>query len=94
MKLLDIHKRVKSLLSTFTTPERAGEYRDVRKACLLELKMYEWYKHIINYRESEAETAMAKLSDPQTPKELITYYQAKHNTAIAFLDWLDNSTAD
>lgn len=94
MKLLDIHKRVKSLLSTFTTPERAGEYRDARKACLLELKMYEWYRHIINYRESEAETAMAKLSDPQTPKELITYYQAKHNTAISFLDWLDNSTAD
>lgn len=94
MKLLNIHKRVKSLLSAFTTPEKAWEYRDVRKACLLELKMYEWYKHIINYRESEAETAMAKLSDPQTPKELITYYQAKHNTAISFLDWLDNSTAD
>jgi hypothetical protein len=37
---------------------------------------------------------MVALSDPKTPKELITYYQAKHNTALTFLDWLDNSTAD
>jgi hypothetical protein len=37
---------------------------------------------------------MVALSDPKTPKELITYYQAKHNTALAFLDWLSNSTAD
>ena len=94
MKLLDIHKRVKALLSTFTTTEKAGEYRDARKACLLELKMYEWYRHIVEYRESEAESAMVALSDPKTPKELITYYQAKHNTALTFLDWLSNSTAD
>ncbi len=94
MKLLDIHKRVKSLLSAFTTTEKAWEYRDVRKECLLELKMYKWYKHIINYRETEAESAMVALSDPKTPKELITYYQAKHNTALAFLDRVDNSTAD
>ncbi len=94
MKLLNIHKRVKTLLSTFTTPEKAWEYRDARKACLLELKMYEWYRHIVEYRENEAEVAMLALSDIKTPKELMNYYQAKHNTALAFLDWLDNSTAD
>ena len=32
---------------------------------------------------------MVALSDPKTPKELIPYYQAKHNTAINFLDWLN-----
>jgi elongation factor P--beta-lysine ligase len=94
MKLLNIHKRVKSLLSTFTTPEKAGEHRDARKAWLLELKMYEWYRHIVDYRESEAEAAMQALSDTNTPKELISYHQARHNAAISFLDWLNNSTAD
>lgn len=94
MKLLNIHKRVKKLLSTFTTTEKAGEYRDARKACLLELKMYEWYRHIIDYRESEAEAAMQALSDTNTPKELISYHQARHNAALTFLDWLSDSTAD
>ena len=27
--------------------------------------MYEWYRHIVEYRESEAEGAMVALSDPK-----------------------------
>lgn len=93
MKLLDLHKKVKQLFSRLDTVDKQWEYHDARKVSLIELQMYQWYKTIIEYREMEAEQAMTALSNVKTPKELIPYYQAKHNTAIAFLDWLIDCTA-
>lgn len=66
------------------------DYYDAQVNAILEIKSCWWYKYIVDYRNLKAETAMQNLSNPKTPKELLAYYQAEYNTAIEFIDWLDN----
>jgi len=87
---LSIHKAVNHLMRLLSKENSQWEYYDWQKASIMELRVYPWYQYIIDYRNIEAENAMTSLSDIKTPKELIPYYQAKHNTAINFLDWLNN----
>lgn len=89
MKLLQIKQRVKNLLSRLSTVERQWAYFDWQKIALQEIKMYDWYRYIVEYREQQADNAMNMLANPETPKELISYRQAMHNSAIQFLDFLN-----
>lgn len=70
-----------------------GRFYDNQKAAIIAIQHEEWYKYITGYRELEAETAMQKLASKDTKAEDISYWQAKHNTAIWFLDFLGNITS-
>lgn len=94
MKLLDIHRSVQRLIKRLWTVEAQGQYFDGQKASIRELTLYPWYKYIIEYRESETETAVSKLADIKTPKEELPYRQAKYNCSIQFLSFLDNMKTD
>lgn len=93
MNLLKIHQNVKRLFTKLWTVENQWEYYDGQKASIRELTLYPWYKYIVEYRESETEMAMNKLIDPKTPKEEISYRQAKCSCGSSFLSFLDNINA-
>lgn len=70
-----------------------GRFFDNQKAAIIAVQHEEWYKYITWYREVEAETAMQKLASKDTKDLDIVYWQARHNAAISFLDFLSNITS-
>ncbi len=90
MKLswLAIYRKVKSLASTLDTVDKAWQHYDARKVALQAIREEQWYKYIVEYREKEATDAMLQLCNKECKD--VTYYQARHNTAMQFLDFLDN----
>lgn len=52
--------------------------------------MQEWFNHIIQYREIEADSALQALRNRSTPVDEIRYWQAKYDQALWFLDYVEN----
>lgn len=93
MKLLDIHKRAKQLLTMFTSVKDAWDYYDAQKNAIKNLRTTEWYKHLVQFFETEAEEAMQELRDWKTLPSDTPNVKARVNMALKYLDRLDNMTA-
>lgn len=92
MTLYGLHQKAQDLLSMFTSRDEAGRYQDAQKNAIKELRTTEWYKHIVQYLELEAEEALQKLRDWKTPPSDTPNYRAQANVCIKLLDWLDYMT--
>ncbi len=90
MRLFNIYKRIRTLFWRLSDVDKQWQYHDQRKASIMWLSLQGWYNTIVEYREIEANTAMNKLCNKDTPISEISYWQARHNSAISFLDFLDN----
>lgn len=92
MKLsrLSVHRKVANLFGRLDTEDKAWSYYDWQKATLQALKIQEWFKYILEYREAEADEAMRNLTNKSTKGDDVVYRQAKHNQAMQFLDFIEN----
>lgn len=93
LNLLQYYKNVRSFAKRLINAEIAWEHFDNQKSAVKAIRHETWYTYIVQYRETEANDAMNKLSDMKTPATDISYRQAKHNNAIAFLNRLDTMSS-
>lgn len=92
MFLYWLHKKAKELVAKFASVKDAWDYFDAQKNSIKELRTLEWYTHIRQFFENEAEEALTALRDWKTPLSDTPNFKAQANTAIKFLDRLDNMT--
>jgi hypothetical protein len=90
MKHLTIRRNVLKLLWLLQSEEQQEKYYDTKKAAIKSLSMQEWFNHIIQYREIEADSALQALRNRSTPVDEIRYWQAKYDQALWFLDYVEN----
>lgn len=89
MKWLKIHRNVQTLFGLLWDKDRQAQYYDIQKWVVKGLSLHEWFAHLISYREIEADDALRRLSSKDTSIEHIRYRQARYDSAITFLDWID-----
>lgn len=78
-------------MSKITAQSDQTKYYKAQKAAFTKLKSLKEFDYVIGYWEFEAETAMSNLSNPK--QQDIAYWQARYNTAVWFLNFIDNITS-
>lgn len=90
---MKIFRNVQSESKKIQEKDDQIKYYDTQSAALRVLKVQPWYKYIIDYLEYQANSAMNKLWNPETPDHLIKSLQGEYQAAIKMIRFLDNVTA-
>ena len=91
---MKIFRNVQSESKKIQEKDDQIKYYDQQAAAIKALRVQPWYKYIVDYIEYQANSAMNKLWNPETPDHLIKPLQGEYQAAIKMIRFLDNVTAN